>query len=116
IIVLDRVAGARDMGVLEAGNGVHQRLLRVKTETGGNAVRINLAHGQTFGLDEDLMRRLVRKTHDLVFDGRAITRADTLDIAGINRRLRQMRTNNVVRALVGVSNVATDLPRMRFRS
>jgi hypothetical protein len=40
---------------------------------------------QAFGLDKYLMAVLVGKAMNLVFDGRAITRADTLNHTGVHR-------------------------------
>ena len=85
-VVLDRIAGPRDVRALEALDAAHERLLHVERQAGRNAVRVDLMRIEAFGLDEDLVRCLVGEAHDLVLDRGAIARADALDHAGEHRR------------------------------
>ena len=78
-IVLDGVAGPRDVRVLEAPDGAHELALHVERQAGRDAVRIDLVRVEPLGLDEDLVRGLVREAHDLVLDRRAVARTDALD-------------------------------------
>jgi len=55
------------------------------------------------------VRALVREAHDFIFDRRTITRPDTFDGARVHRRLGQGTTNDIVRLLRGVRDVATHL-------
>src|SRR5207253_2524830 len=82
VVVLDRIAGPKDVGLLEAGDRTHQVLLDVERQAGGDPVRVELVGRQTLGLEENLVRVLVREAMDLVLDGRAITRAYPFDHAG----------------------------------
>ncbi|MNY51017.1 hypothetical protein D3C86_1865740 [compost metagenome] len=60
------------------------------------------------------MAFLVGKAMDLVFDRRAITRADPFDLtgSGIHRRTVEVRGNDFVGARIRVGNPAADLLRM----
>src|SRR5690606_15350105 len=109
IVVLDGVAGATDVRVLEAGNAANQVNLHIERQRGRDAVRIELADAQTFGFQEDLMRGLVGKTHHLVLDRRAIARADTLDLAAVHRRAVQRASDDLVGAFAGVGDPARPL-------
>ena len=66
------------MGVFKTGHGMHQVVLHVKRQAGGNTIGINLVGTQSFGLNKNLVGTLVGKTHHLVFDGRAVAGSDTL--------------------------------------
>ena len=45
---------------------------------------------ETFGLEEELVLLLVGKPDDLVFDRRAVARADGLDLPGVHRRAQDV--------------------------
>ena len=68
IVVFDGIARAGNLRLLETEHAVDHLLLHVEGQAGGNTVRVNLAQLQTFGFDKYLVRRLVGKPHDLVFD------------------------------------------------
>ncbi len=85
-VVLDGVAGAGEMRILEAADRAHELPLHVERQAGRDAVRIDLVGLQALGLDENLVRGLVGEAHDLVFDRRAVARADAFDHAGEHRR------------------------------
>jgi len=72
--------------------------------------------GQTFRFDKHLMAFLVGKAVDLVFDRRAIARADAFDFtgSGIHRRTVEVRRDDFVSTSVCMSNPATDLAWMLF--
>ena len=114
VIVLDGIARAHDMGVFHTANRLHDLDLHVERQGGGNPVRVQLVGGQTFRLDKDLMAFLVGKAMDLVFDRRAITRADTFDHTGIHRRTIKIGRDDFVCPCVGMGNPATDLGRVLF--
>ena len=55
------------------------------------------------------MPLLVRESHDLVLDRRAVARPGAVDLAGIERRAVQILADDAVRLGVGVDDVAGDL-------
>ena len=59
--------------------------------------------------EEDLMRRLVGKPNNLVFDRRAIARADPINMAAIHGGSIKIGADNLMRFFVGVRNPAIDL-------
>ncbi|MNI91095.1 hypothetical protein D3C73_1487110 [compost metagenome] len=60
------------------------------------------------------MAFLVGKAVDLVFDRRAITRANAFDHPGIHRRAIEVGRDDFVSPGIGVGNPATDLLWMQF--
>ena len=98
------------MRVLKAPDRAHQRQLNVERQAGGNPVRIDLARGQSFGLEEDLMPGLARESMHLVLDRRAIAWADPLDDPREHGRAIQSATDDLVRTLVGMRHPARHLP------
>src|SRR4051812_7961843 len=86
------------------------RKLDIERQTGREAVRIDFDGIEPFRLKENLVPLLVGEADDLILDRRAITRPAALDNAGIYRRAVQRGADRVVRARIGVSDVARDLP------
>ncbi|MND75426.1 hypothetical protein D3C80_670430 [compost metagenome] len=114
VVVLDRVARTHDVRVFHAADRLHDLQLHVERQACGYPVRIQLMGGQTFRFDKHLMAFLVGEAMDLVFDRRAITRADPFDLtgSGIHRRTVEVRGNDFVGARIRVGNPAADLLRM----
>src|SRR5882672_12239286 len=116
-IIFDGVARTRDVRALEPHDGAHELVLHVEGQTRGYPVGVDLVSIQALGLDEDLMRGLVREAHYLVFHRRAVARANALDQTGEQRRAGGGAADNVVGSLVGGRDVAGQLPRVsRARS
>ena len=85
-VVLDGVAGAQHLGLVEAGDGVHDLPLHLHGQRGGHAVDVDLVGVEAFGLKEELVLGFVGEFDDFVFDRRAIARADALDAARVHGR------------------------------
>ena len=100
------------MGILEAAHGTDDLHLHVERQAGGDPVRVEFVGGQAFRLDEDLVRRLVGKTGDLVLDRRAVTRPNPLDHPGVHGAAIQVVADHLVGELVGMGNVAGHLTRV----
>src|SRR6056297_732135 len=115
IIVLDRIARLSDTSTLQALDGVHIRVLNLNRQRIGNAVGIDRIALQAFGLEEDLMRRLVCKPNDLVLDRRTIAGSCALDMAPVHRRPVQVFPNDRVGFFIGLRYAAWDLSKLRSR-
>jgi hypothetical protein len=103
-VVLDGVAGAGDVGILEATDRTDDLHLHVERQAGGDPVRVEFVGGQAFRLDEDLVRRLVGKAGDLVLDRRAVARAiPSITPAYMGLRSRLLRITSWVCSLVWVT-------------
>ena len=85
-VILDGVAGAQQFGVFKTGNAVYHRGLNLDGKRCAHAIDIDLVRVQALGFKEELMRKLVRKADDLVFDRRAVARSNTFDLAGVHGR------------------------------
>ena len=78
-------------------------------QRGGHAVDVDLVGVEAFGLEEELVLRLVRELDDLVFDGRAVARADALDAPGVHGRAVDVLADEAERLRRGEGDVAGDL-------
>ena len=108
-VVLDGVAGAQHLGVLQAGDGRDHGELHVDGQRGAHAVDVDLVRVQAFGLEEDLVDGLVGKLDDLVFDGRAVARADGLDLSAVHGRAMNVFADDAARFFRGEGDVAGHL-------
>src|SRR5688572_22948016 len=111
-IVLDGVAGPRDVRAFEPLDGAHELELHVVRQAGRDAVGIHLVGVQALGFDENLVRGLVRESDYLVLDAGTVARAHAFDLAGEHGRAIGGRTDDLVRAFGGRGEVARQLPRM----
>ena len=64
---------------------------------------------EAFGLEEELVLLLVGEADDLVFDRRAVARADGVDLPRVHRRARDVFADDAQRLRRGVGDVAADL-------
>ena len=103
------------MGVVQPGYRSHQRHLHVEGQTRGNPVGIQFVGIESFGLDEDLMRVLVRKAVNLVLYRWTITGTHALDATTVHRRAIYSATDDLVSDFAGAGDEATDLPWMVLR-
>ena len=83
--------------------------LHLDGQRGAHAVDVDLVGVEALGLEEELVMRLVGKLDDLVFDGRAVARADGLDLAGVHGRAMHVFADDAKRLRRGVGDVAADL-------
>src|SRR5690606_37720438 len=108
-VVLDGITRTHHVGVFKTGNRGDQFALHGEGQAGGDTVRIQLVGVEAFRLDEYLMAAAFGEAHHFVFDGRAVTRPDTFDHAGIHGRLVEGAANDLVAALIGVGDVTAHL-------
>ena len=97
------------MRMLEPGDRAHEIQLDVERQTRGDPVGVELRGRKALWFEEDLVRRLVRKPCDLVFDGWAIARTYTFYDSGEHRRSIETTANQLMRAFVGVCDPARTL-------
>ena len=64
---------------------------------------------QAFGFEKQLMRRLVRKFDDLVFDGRTVSWSDGLNLPAVHWRAMYVFANDAVRLFGRPCDVTGDL-------
>ena len=108
-VVLDGVAGAQHLGVFEAGNRLQDRQLHFDRQRSAHAVDVNLVRVQAFGFEEELVHFLVGELDDLVFDRRAVARADRLNLPAVHGRAVHVLADDAMRLGRGVGDVAGDL-------
>ncbi len=108
-VVLDGVAGTQHLGGFEAGNRLQDRELHIDRQRRAHAVDVDFVRVQAFGLEEELVRGLVGKLDDLVFDRRAIARSDGLNLAAVHRRAVHVLADDAMRFRRGPRDVAGHL-------
>src|SRR5215813_4769753 len=86
--------------------------LNVERQAGRNTVRIDFMGMPAFRFQKDLVTGLLRKTHNFVLDGRAVTRTDAFDDAGVHGRAIERAADDVVRGGVRVRYPARKLRRV----
>src|SRR6476469_9456445 len=84
-------------------------MLGIDGQRGRNAVGVNQMRIEALGLEKDLMAIAVAEAANLVLDGRAIARADALNIARIERRTPGIGADNIVRRVIGPGDRAMEL-------
>ena len=105
-IVLYGVAGAQDLKFFQPGHGMKEPLLDLFGQGRGDAVQVNLPGAQALGLNEDLVPFPVGETDYLIFDGGAVPRPDTFDLASVQRRAVQVFPDDSVRFRSCIGEVA----------
>ena len=108
-VVLDGVARAQHLGVLQAGDRLDDRQLHLDRQRGAHAVDVDLVRVQALGLEEELVHFLVGKLDDLVFDRRAIARPDRLDLPAVHGRAMHVLADDAMRLRRGERDVAGHL-------
>ena len=102
-VVLDGVAGAHHRARLQTRQRMQHLELHFGRKRRRKSADVERRLVPSFGFDEDLVRRIVRELHDLVFDRRAIARPDAADeVETVERRSVKILTNERVRARVGL--------------
>ena len=108
-VILDRVAGAHDARLLQARNRMQESLLHIDGKARRHALHIDFLCMPSFRLQEELVAILVGEAKDLRLDGRTIARTDPFDDTICHRRPIDVRTNDLMRLLVRVRQIAWKL-------
>ena len=116
VVVLDGVAGAGQVRLLEAADAAHELDLYVIGQAGRDAVRVDLVGVEALGLDEDLVGGPVGEALDFVLDRRAVAGPHAFDLAGVHRRAIAALTDQVVSALISTCYETIHLSRVFFGS
>ena len=115
VVVLDGVAGAVDYQVAEGGNLLQRFQLDVHRQGRGESVQVEFLRGLAFGLQEELVLRLVGEGDDFRLDAGAVARPDALDLPVEKGRIGQAAAQYLVRFLVGVARPAGQLLELSGR-
>ena len=108
-VILDRVARAHDARLLQARNRMQESLLHIDGKARRHALHIDFLCMPSFRLQEELVAILVGEAKDLRLDGRTIARTDPFDDTICHRRPIDVRTNDLMRLLVRVRQIAWKL-------
>ena len=109
VVVLDGVAPAQHLGVLQAGDEPSIACCTSLRQARADAVAVILQRVAALRLQEDLVAILVGEAHHLVLDRRAVARPATLDLPGVHRGAVQVGADQVVDLGRGVGDVAHQL-------
>ena len=108
-VVFDGIGRAQDLDVLKALDAAVEGILHVLRQTAGSTLQVHFLGVLTAGLHKDGVAVLARKAHHLVLDGGAVTRADTLDHAAVQRAALDVVQNDLVGLRVRVGDPAFHL-------
>ncbi|AUW45057.1 hypothetical protein CUJ84_Chr004755 [Rhizobium leguminosarum] len=111
MIIFDRIARLQYSCLFETRDRFNEFGLYIRRQRGGNPVRIDRVIVQSLRLEKDLMSIPLSKFHQLVFDRRAITRPDALDLPGIHCRAHNVVDNDAVGRFGRPGHPAFDLWR-----
>ena len=96
-VVFNRVAESRNSSLFHSGNRAQRRFLHVRREAGAHTLHVILGGSPAFRFQEDGVALLVDEPSDLVFDGRAVSRTNSIDRPVEHRGAMQICSNDVVR-------------------
>ena len=108
-VIFDGVGRAHHLRVLKALDRVQHFDLHLLGHGRGKTLNVKFLRVKPHRLDEELVAGLVGEADDLCLDTRAVARADALDDAGVDGTAIQILTDDAVRLLRGVSQVADRL-------
>ena len=110
-IVFDGISRLYHAHLLEAGNGVQQKLLRFLGKGGGNTVGIDRVVIEPLGFEKNPVPGFLGEAHHLVFDGGAISWSAAFDPARIERRFMEAVANHLMGLFRGGGDMARKLRR-----
>src|SRR6266487_6645853 len=96
IVIFDGIADTHHLRPLQSRNTAQHLQLDIFGQAGIHPLHIHLAGAPSFRLQEDLVRDLIRETHDLIFNRRTITWTNTLDNSRIEWRTMQIVANDLM--------------------
>src|SRR6266446_1574972 len=108
-VVLHGVSRTEYLGVFAADHCSDHIELHLEWQRGREAVDINFIRGDALRFQENLVPLLFWKLHDLVLDGWAVTRTDSLDNPGVERRLVEVVADDLSRSVGRVGDMAGQL-------
>src|SRR5271155_1803867 len=104
-VVFDRIPGPDHLSVFEPWYRRNHRELNIHGHAGRHPIDVHLIRIQPFRLQKNLMTILVRKLNYLVFNRRAIARANSLNLTTIQRRAGNRLSQDPKRLLSSVSYI-----------
>ena len=105
-LVFDSVGETKHARVTQTGNGMQHGELHILRHGGGKPLHIPLDGIQPLRLQKELVAVFIREAHNLIFDGRAVPCARTVDCAGVHRSAMDVFADDAVGFLVGIGEVA----------
>src|SRR5262249_61630211 len=109
VVVFDRVARTNHHGPLEPRDLAEDRPLHLFGQRSRETIDVNLGRVPAIGLEKDRVTRLVGKFDDLVFDGWAVTGANTANRSRVHGASVQVLANERVHSFVGRGQPAESL-------
>src|SRR6202022_2707608 len=94
---------------LEARQSMNNLELHLARQTHRKAVHVDLVNVAALGLEINLMALAPGEADDLVFERRAVARANTSNLSVEKRRLVDVLGHKLPHALVGVNEIARHL-------
>ena len=108
-VILDGVGRAHDFEMLKPGNRAVHLVLHGLGQAGRETLQVHFLGVLAAWLHKDRVALLLFKADDLVLNGRAVPRADALNVAAVERRAVQIVENDLMGRGIRVGDVAVDL-------
>ena len=105
-IVFNCVSGSKDCCVFEARKRTNQLLLHIPRQRHREAVDVDLVDVQPLQARGRSGAAPIGESHDLVFERRAISRTDALNLAVVQRGCADVAANEIADAIVRVEQPA----------
>jgi hypothetical protein len=85
---------------------MNERLLYLSRQRHRESIHINLVDVEAFGFQVQLMSLTLREPHDLVFERRAVPRADAVNLPVVKRTPVDVLANEIAHTIVRVQQPA----------
>ena len=95
--------------MLKSGYRAIHRKLNILGHGTGHPVDIHFVRISSFGLDKDLVSVFIGKFHNLILDGRTITRTRRMDHTGVQRRTVNVPADNIMGCFICIGQITGHL-------
>ena len=109
VIVLDSIGRLEEDGILQPLDSMNGILLNFQRKRGRKTLKIILRRSPTLRFQEKLMRILIGKSTELVFDAGAVPRTLAMNTAGEKWRPVESRPKNLMHPLIGMKQITVHL-------
>ncbi len=108
-VIFNGIGRTHEFHVFQAGNGTQEGILHIDWHGGRHPLHIHFIGIESFWFDEELVPFFIRKTNHLVFNGRAIPSAYTVNFSCVFGGTHQIISDNLMGGFVGISQPAISL-------
>ena len=101
-IVFASIGRAHDFNIFKAWDGTQERILYVHWKRRTHTLNVHFICPCTFRFNKELMAFFIGKAYHLIFDRRAVTRANAFDFTTVHRSPVNIAMNDFVRFFISI--------------